>query len=60
MCGATQCVPVADGGGTADQQFIRQDVVVDRTGFCLSALCWDWNKIIYCHCTKIYNKIQVQ
>lgn len=41
VCSVPQCAPVADSGGKADQQFIWDDLVVDRGRLCISALCWN-------------------
>lgn len=44
VCSVLECALAADGGGEADQQLIRDGVVVNRRKLCISALCWD-NKI---------------
>lgn len=48
VCCLSQCVPVADCGGKADQQFVWDDLVVNIMWLCLSTFCWDF-KIQFCH-----------
>lgn len=37
----SQCAPAADSGGKADQEFIWDDVVIEKRRLCLPALQWD-------------------